>query len=157
MSVICECISVIVRVRDVEARYPGGLQAYELDCPNDTYCADGHLTRIGFMTPWTAEGFIDRLMGYGFVFVREGAYVEVAVIDQHSGLARPCWWLRTVTIPRARIACLADGPLTPVMAPSGWTPDRAEATPLHITPQDEHGFRLWALDAKVDMDSVLES
>ncbi len=130
MSVVCDCISVVVRCEQVELGYPGGLTAYKADAPNDTYCSDGHIARIGFMTPWNADAFIERLTGHGFAFVRDGEYADIAVIDQHAGLARPCWWLRTAQIPRIRIACLVGQSVGRVMGPPRWARDRAEPDQL---------------------------
>ncbi len=51
MAVLIEGISVVVPVDVLEEKYPGGLDAYANDCPNQTFCCDGELTRVGFMTP----------------------------------------------------------------------------------------------------------
>ena len=37
MSVLVEAINVIVRKETLEHKYPGGLQAYEKDCPNKSF------------------------------------------------------------------------------------------------------------------------
>ena len=130
MSVVCESISVIVRCDVLNAKYPGGVAGFEADAPNDTYCSDGLIGRIGFMTPWQADLFIERLCGFGFALVRDGEYADIALVDQHAGLARPCWWLETAQIPGIRIATLVGQSVGRVMAPPGWTRDRAK--PVHL-------------------------
>src|SRR5262249_59375789 len=52
----------------LERKYPGGLEAYEGNCPNKSFCADDYLTRVGFMHPTDVAEFIDRLVSLGFVF-----------------------------------------------------------------------------------------
>jgi len=53
MGVLVEGISVIVRRDAFERYYPGGTAGYESDAPNETYCDDEYLTRVGFSTPPT--------------------------------------------------------------------------------------------------------
>ena len=50
MAVLCEAISVIVRLDALEAPY-GTFEAFKHDVPNDTLVADGEIVRVGFMTP----------------------------------------------------------------------------------------------------------
>jgi len=130
VSVVCESISVIVRCDVVEARYPNGIVGLESDVPPGTYCSDGFIARIGFTSPWDADTFIERLIRHGFLFMWDGEYSEIAMVDQHAGLVRPCSWLRTAQVPGIRIACLVGQPVGQVMAPPGWQRSHWEPTPL---------------------------
>lgn len=47
MAVLAEMYGVVVRVRTLDGKYPGGVEAYEHDCPNRTRCSDGEVCRIG--------------------------------------------------------------------------------------------------------------
>ena len=49
MAVLVEGFSVIVRKEALERNFPGGLDAYQRQLPNRTYCADDQLCRVGFM------------------------------------------------------------------------------------------------------------
>ena len=51
MAVIIEGLSVVISVDTIEARYPGGLEAFEANAPNANCCQDGELARVGFMAP----------------------------------------------------------------------------------------------------------
>src|SRR5262247_1626246 len=93
MSVLVEAINVIVRKETLERKYPGGLEAYEGNCPNKSFCADDYLTRVGFMHPTDVAEFIDRLVSLGFVFHDGEKFADVAVVDQRVGLTAPCHWL----------------------------------------------------------------
>lgn len=130
MSVVCDSTSVIVRCDVVEAKYPHGIGGFESDAPNGTYCSDGSIARIGFMTPGNADAFIERLTELGFTFLDGGEFVDIAVVDEHAGLERPCWWLQTAQIPGIRIACLAGQPVGQVMAPLGW--QRTRQQPIDV-------------------------
>jgi len=94
MSVLVEAISVIVRVETLKTKYPGGPVRYWLDCPNQTFCTDRILTRVGFMAACDVKVWIDRLQELGFTAVDENnAFVDFAVIDQQDGPTRDCDWL----------------------------------------------------------------
>jgi hypothetical protein len=72
MCVLVEAISVVVPIAVLEKKYPRGAAQYERDCPNGTYCADEHLTRVGFMVPGDVGAFVERLSRLGLVFQLDG-------------------------------------------------------------------------------------
>ena len=72
MSIVIEAISVVVPIAVLESKYPGGAARYESDCPNGTYCADEHLSRIGFMVPADVRAFVEHLSHLGLVHQDEG-------------------------------------------------------------------------------------
>ena len=82
MAVFIEYINVVAPVSVIEERYPGGMAAYKADCPNRTFCCDGHLTRIGFMGPPEVGEFLNRLIGLGLQPQEGKAWKDVAVVDQ---------------------------------------------------------------------------
>ena len=91
--VLIEAISVIINQSVIEDRYPGGIQGFKRDAPNNTYCADDHLVRIGFMTPVDVGDFCKHLEDYGFVYHVDGVSQDFIVVDQQTGPMVSCEWL----------------------------------------------------------------
>jgi hypothetical protein len=121
VSVLCEGLSVIVTRTCLEVSYPGGVDGYERDCPNDTYCADEHLTRIGFMHPNDVGAFLNQLASLtGLTLEERGRWLNAAVVDQFTGPTGACDWLdfsREAGITRAWLSHQAPGQLA---CPLGW-------------------------------------
>jgi tetratricopeptide (TPR) repeat protein len=128
VSVLVEAISVVVRKDAVATRYPGGVARLEADCPNATFCADDDLVRVGFMTPDDVRAYVAGLEAEGLVFVRQGACVDMAVVDQHTGPTARCDWL--VYLKHAEgfaAAWLKGADPGALRAPRGWTPAESAA------------------------------
>ena len=81
MGVLIEALSVIVPVAVLAERYHGGLQAYESNAPNGTFCTDGHLTRVEFMTPVDVKSHVEGLQCDGLKFHDGHEFVDVAIVD----------------------------------------------------------------------------
>lgn len=150
MAVLIEGISVIVRVTTVEASYPGGLAAYAADCPNATFCTDGVLTRVGFMSPADTGEFIARLEAAGLEFHDGTEFVDIAVVDQETGPTSACAWLEyrefELAIPAAHLADTEPGELC---VPADWSHEECLLTDHIFTPLDEVPGRfvhLWRQD-----------
>ncbi|MEA3503327.1 MAG: hypothetical protein U9R47_11160 [Actinomycetota bacterium] len=95
MSVLVEAHSIIVKVESLEALFPGGLAAYKDSIPNQTFCTDGTLTRVGFMAPTdVAHWFESVLMGHGLgIDSSTGLSATTVVVDQMTGPTGPCDWI----------------------------------------------------------------
>jgi len=94
VAVLAEFLNVIVPVRALEERYPGGVEGYARACPNQTFCRDEHLTRIGFMSPADVESFVTSLITDTSLRLRDGGrFVDIAVVDTLFGPSAPCAWL----------------------------------------------------------------
>jgi hypothetical protein len=93
MGVLIEAVCVVIRNATVEARLTGGMQEYERRCPNDTFCTDGEVCRVGFMTTADAASYIESIESLGFRRPTPEAAPEVALITQAAGLDHPCDWL----------------------------------------------------------------
>jgi hypothetical protein len=93
VAVLVGATSVIVRREKLEVAYLGGWAGVVADCLNKSLCADRHLARIGFMSPVDVEGLVRHLEVIGLVFLRDGATVDIAVVDQVRGPTRRCDWL----------------------------------------------------------------
>jgi hypothetical protein len=93
MAVLIEGISVVTRVAALEKSLLGGLFGFKQIVPNQTFCSDGELARVGFMSPPDVETFIKGLQVWGLVFLRAGEAVDIAVVDQAHGPMSECPWL----------------------------------------------------------------
>ena len=167
MSVLVECISVVVRRSDIERRYAGGLAGYQADCPNRTFCADENLVRIGFMRERDASIFILRGLGRAGLASSSTGRLEdlaiqsdsVAVVEQCRGPWHPedSAWLEYVDRPDGVSTCwLAGEPPGELAAPPDWKPEHSRnkvrlagvegvrpATPDTLPPVPEGHVRLW--------------
>ena len=61
MAVLVEGISVLIRKDAVRNKMIGGEDRLRLLIPNATYCDDGELARVGFMTPTDVRAFVEEL------------------------------------------------------------------------------------------------
>jgi hypothetical protein len=133
MSVLVEAINVIVRQETLARKYPGGAEAYARDCPNKTFCADDHLTRVGFMNPAEVQNFVDVLVSFGFVFHDGEKFVDIAVVDQTVGLTAACCWLDTGRFPEGFSGCWLVGTEDTWTAfPEGRTPENVIAADMRL-------------------------
>lgn len=94
MAVSAVAISVIVRNSTIEALFPGGLASFARSCPNQTYCTDGTVSRVGFMTTIDARTFICQLVTAGLASSVAKAHSEIALVAQGQGFIDPCDWLQ---------------------------------------------------------------
>ena len=126
MAVLVEGISVIIRRKTIEDRYPGGWDAYAANVPNKTLCADEEIARVGFMAPSDVDSYVKDLEGYGFQFLVSGQSKDIAVADQLRGLTAPCEWLEFGQVDleggsKRSSACRLKGSTSEVLiTPEGW-------------------------------------
>jgi tetratricopeptide (TPR) repeat protein len=124
MAVLIEAFSVIVRNATLNAKYPGGLEAYWRDRPNNTFCADDHLSRVSFMMPGDADVFVARLAAKGLMPYRKEAAEDVALVNASGELLRLCAWLELGRWGPVSIAWQAGTKRGDLHAPPGWNVDR---------------------------------
>ena len=98
MSVLIEAISVVIKKRAIEERFPGGSDGFAANVPNQTYCDDGNLVRVGFMAPQDVEDFVGHLEACGLVYIQNGCPEDIVVIDQIRGPMVECDWARLVRL-----------------------------------------------------------
>ena len=131
MALAIDGVCVVIRNATVEAKFPGGLVAYERECPNGTYCSDGQICRVAFMVEADAKAFAERLVTYGFRSPWSGEMPEIALIAQHFNRLERCDWLdvdlRAIADQDGRqsgvtIAWLRGDAPTTFTAPAGWKP-----------------------------------
>ena len=131
MGVLIEGISVVVKRSVIEERYPGGLDQFCLDIPNDTYCADENLVRVGFMHPDDVAAFCEHLKTFGIHYVVNGTAEDLVVIDQQRGCMSPCGWVElwnvyrdpevTPATPKVLVCTVIGGVWIEFQEPVGWT------------------------------------
>jgi len=80
--VLVEAVSVIVRRKTIEEKYPGGWKKYIESAPNSTLCADDNISRLGFMMEDDAESFVKALQEIGFEYQANGKGSEIAIVNQ---------------------------------------------------------------------------
>jgi tetratricopeptide (TPR) repeat protein len=124
MAVLIEAFSVVVRNSTLAASYPGGVEGYRQDCPNGSFCADEHLSRVGFMAQGDADHFTAQLAAKGLTPFRKGTAADVALVSSSAGPLRPCAWLELGRWGPAVIAWLAGSKPGDLHAPAGWNAER---------------------------------
>jgi tetratricopeptide (TPR) repeat protein len=134
MGVLIEAVNVVIRNATVEARLAGGMQEYERRCPNGTFCTDGEICRVGFMTTADAASYIESLESLGFRRPTPEGSLEVALISQAVGFDHPCDWLELSQIDlgdgqSAEVAWLRGTTPSKLVAPPQWKPGRTRQVP----------------------------
>ncbi|HEV8400253.1 MAG TPA: hypothetical protein VGQ18_10490 [Gemmatimonadales bacterium] len=144
-----------MRRSTLEAKYPNGLEGYRRDCPNATFCADGELTRIGFMVPADVQVWINHLTSVGLLFIVDGEAADFVVVDQFKGATTPCSWLSGGRHPAGFSAVwLAGTDPGEVAHPPGWTPSQSAS--LTFVPIAEVSDRVLPLTSAGVMDVLLD-
>src|SRR5262249_19614088 len=121
MAVLIEAFSVVVRNATLASKYPGGKDGYRRGCPNNSFFADEHLSRIGFMVAQEADMFSARLADRGLTPFRKGAAEDVAMVSPEKGLIKRCEWLELGKLGQVTIAWLAGAPRGDLHAPANWS------------------------------------
>ena len=152
MSVLAEAISIIVRNETLDELYPGGVYAYARDCPNETFCTDGDLTRVGFMSHRDARFFLDILETQGLECQRGLASIDVAVVDQNLGPLLACLWLEFGRTEDCTACCWLSGePPGALHVPRGWECSRSPLA-FRYAPDEPFSRRLRYLKTEENLD-----
>jgi hypothetical protein len=103
MAVLCEAFSVVIRRDSIDDYYHGGWDQFLNSIPNATFCTDGELARIGFLSPDAVQAYVDELEENGLqfhpkkklfgLFQVSRSINDLVVIDQHRGPTTPCPWV----------------------------------------------------------------
>jgi len=125
MAVLVEALSVIVGNEVLEDLYPGGVEGYRNDCPNSTFCTDGHITCVKFMDLKDVNIFISQLEEHNLLFMHREKSWDIAVVDEAELLSTPCDWLKLDRNEDGIMFCWLSS-LSPgeILAPEDWTKDR---------------------------------
>lgn len=124
MAVICECLSVITKFSTIEVKFVGGLARFLSSVPNQTYCTDGSLIRVGFMTPADVTVWVQSLEDQGLDFIREidgeMCAIDIVVVDQVEGPTCNCEWIVSAVIEDIRWAWIAGDLPGELATPRNW-------------------------------------
>ena len=93
MPVLVEALSVIIKDSSIRTKYIGGFDEFFETIPNGTYCSDGKIHRIGFMTPDDNKQYIRLLEQNGLTFILNNEFVDIAVVDMLTGPTLKCPWI----------------------------------------------------------------
>ena len=95
MAVLCEAISIVIKEESISNKFVDGMAGFIRTIPNATFCSDGKLTRVGFMSPEEVEQYIKLLIanGLNFNLIEADITDDIAVIDQQRGPTRVCEWI----------------------------------------------------------------
>lgn len=150
MSVLIEALTLVVRKRELDIRYPGGTDAFlqaalELEAPPRFICnGDPHLVNLSFSDPDHLAPCVALLEAHGFMDVDDGKLVDMAYVDQHFGPTMPCDWLEWRRHPDGfTYAWLAGTEPGDMATDEDWTPERSRGM-KRFDVRDEPGrmFRL---------------
>jgi len=122
MAVLIEALNVVVRRALLEQRFPGGINGFRDVVPNQTFCADEHLVRVGFMDPASVGDFVATLERYGFQLFDGSAFIDMAVVDQLRGPTAPAPWLTIEKAEQGHAFAYMTGNLPGALqTPKTWT------------------------------------
>ncbi len=128
MAVVIEAFTILVRNATLESKYPGGREAFARDCPNQTYCNDGALSRVAFMDSRDVQAFLQLLGKKGLTPSVEGRVVDAAVVSSSHGLhAHTCEWLVFATYQGVPVAWLDGTTPTSIVGPPGYELGRSSS------------------------------
>lgn len=157
MPVLIEAISVVMRLEAIERSYPGGLARCRADCPNQTFCADGHLARVGFTAPSDAGHWVDHLTQYGLIFVQDERAVDLVVVDQVTGPTTICDWLEFGKHDDGYVvAWLAGTEPTEIYVPEGWDFETSLSNQFKLIPISEIGHSVERIDRTGNVETLIE-
>jgi len=66
MSLEIHFWNIIVPKKTLGSKYPGGIEQFKKDCPNQMYQEDEYLAAYSFMNEWDTETYKNRLIQKGF-------------------------------------------------------------------------------------------
>ncbi len=103
MAVLCDAISVVIKRDSINAYFRGGWDSFLESIPNQTFCTDGELVRVGFLNPVEVKSFVDKIVESGLqfqeskkilgLFVKSRKVNDIIIVDQHQGPLAPCSWV----------------------------------------------------------------
>ena len=162
MAVLVEGFTIVVRIEAIEARYPGGWDAFWREAPNESGCCDDDLVAFSFATRPKFRAWLEQLERRGFADARtildatelSGRCVrppeevaplqariattgELALVYRRQPVRPGGLALKEGEWPGTRVvvagAFLAGGSPGELAVPEGWTV--ADAVPLRFEPE----------------------
>lgn len=173
MAVLVEALSVIVRRDAIDARFSGGWEGFLETIPNQTFCADEQLARVGFMSPPDVERYVRFLEANGLKFARSGETCDFSVVDQLTGPTLPTPWLEYGRVTwqdgqnpvsacwlfegtRLGYGLHMSGREMTIAVPNGWDYETSLSINGRFTPTEQMKDRLEFLRGEDNMDVYLD-
>lgn len=162
MSVLIEALTVVVPRSALEAKFPGGTEAYiaaaaASESPARYAVADEQLTAVSYLAPEEATRLIDSLLELGLVESEDNVAGDIAFVDQHYGPSTECAWLEWKRHDDGYTYCwLAGAEPGELAVPESWSPAQSIALVRHdirdepgrmMRLAEEDGLEIW-LDFK---------
>ncbi len=130
MAIPLEATTLVIKLSPLEANFAGGVDGFETIVPNTTFCHDGDIGRVSFMSESDAELFAQELKHYGMQPEIDFAIVKVHVPFSEQAID----WLAFAHYEKAQIVWLAGTEPKSVVAPEGWDPTAEPMT--HFSPEE---------------------
>ena len=139
MAVAISGISIIVRLDSISVSYPGGLEAFLLNIPNQIFCNDESLIVCSFMAGADAVEFMRELGRLGLsCYPEPNASVVLVNSFQFENADFPDW-LEVGKYQRAVIGWISGEEIKTIHGPPGWDP---QEQPLTFATAEEAAKRL---------------
>ena len=164
MSVLLECLSVIVKNSKIISDFPGGMNGFMESMPSGHNCTDGEIIRVGFMHPDDTEKYVQFLKSLGLIFVKNDKAVDICVIDCYYGSWSDCDWLEDGEFfpedyPNKRIyyARLMDSKLKcveklkDIALPEVWTIENNEFSNIDYEPTNREDYEYIGKEGKLEV------
>ena len=104
MTVLCDAHSIIIRRDSIDQYFEGGWKKFLETIPNNTFCTDGELARVGFLETTSAKEYVAQLESGGLQFLPKiksfGLFGEAlrrpnfVVINKYTALTFPFNWVK---------------------------------------------------------------
>jgi|TARA_B110000483_G_C18014866_1_gene472619 hypothetical protein len=153
MAVLCEAISVVIKTKAIKEKFTGGYRGFYQKIPNNTYCSDGELECIGFLSSQAVGEYVEILENNGLTFQVNNEPLDLCVVDMLRGPTMQCEWLEFHKIPfgegKVSVAWLFEGTRIPVdgmfmtdnplklYTPEGWEYENSMTTKHILVVEDE--------------------
>jgi hypothetical protein len=130
------------------------MPAFRRLVPNKTFCADQHLTRVGFLDWPEVSQFLEQLHTVGLTHHYVNGRVDIGLVHQEQGIAALTPWLEWGRDEAGHsIAWLSGTEAGQLAVPEGWTPSSA----LRYMADAEATERLIPLETTPSLSTFLDS
>ena len=156
MAVLVEAISLIVRAERIDLTI--GWDAFMEMIPNQTFCSDGLLARVGFMTPDSTRAFVEDLEQAGMRYLAGSRAMDMCVVDQQFGPMARARWLDVghVTIDGHEVAAaqLRGYEIPRIYVPEEWRYEESLSRSFGFIPTSEM-HRVRVIASQDGLDTVI--
>ena len=179
MTVLCDAWSVIIRRDSIDNYFKGGWTEFLETIPNNSFCTDGELARVGFKEYPEAQKYIETLEAKGLQFVPKKKLFgifgkarkkdDIHVIHQVIGPTWPCNWIEFGKFPagpneimvsmcwlfegpRFGLGVQMDSPDIDLSIPEGWTPEESKDLLQAYEGAEDAEIRYEFVKSENDMD-----